>query len=70
MKEIGLKFFVISGAILILSGVGQAFFRQPKEGETTLEKVVNGATVRALVFAVAGTLGILVGLGVIPLLRL
>lgn len=63
------KFFVISGAILVLSGVAQVFVRPRKSGETMVQKIVNGAVIRAVLFVSCGVLGILLGLGVIPMLR-
>jgi hypothetical protein len=60
------KFFVISGAILVLSGVAQVFVRPRKDGESAAQKVLNGAVVRAVLFVTCGILGILLGLRVIP----
>ncbi len=62
-----MKFFAVAGAILILTGTLQVFFRPSRKGESAAQKIVNSATVRALLFLVVGTLGILVGLGVIGL---
>lgn len=64
------KFFVISGVVLLVSGVAQVFVRPRKPGESTAQKIINGSVLRALVFATCGLLGILLGLGVIPMLRL
>ena len=64
------KFFVISGAILVISGVAQVFVRPRKPGETAAQKVINGSVLRAVVFVTCGLLGILIGLGVIPMVRL
>ena len=63
------KFFVISGVILVLSGVAQVFVRPRKPGESAAQKVINGAVVRAVVFVTCGVLGILLGLGAIPMVR-
>lgn len=63
-----LQMFVLGGIILIVSGIAQAFVRPRRAGETTAQKIVNAATVRATVFVVVGTLAILVGAGVLPLL--
>ena len=63
--QAGLKFFVLSGAILILAGVAQALARPPKARERRVQRYFNGATVRALVFGTVGVLAIMVGLGVI-----
>jgi hypothetical protein len=64
------KFFLISGAILMISGVAQVFVRPRKAGETTAQKMINGSVLRAVVFVVCGLLGVLIGLGVIPMVRL
>lgn len=60
------KFFVITGAILVISGLGQWFVRARKEGETTADMLASGATLKAIVFVTVGVLGVLLGLGVIP----
>jgi hypothetical protein len=64
------KFFVISSVILILTGVGQVLVRPRKPGETTAEKLVNRATLTALVSLIIGVAGILLGLGVLAMPRL
>lgn len=64
------KFFVISGVVLIISGVAQVFVRPRKPGETTAQKVLNGSVLRAVVFVTCGLLGVLLGLGVLPLMRM
>lgn len=61
------KFFVISSVILILTGVGQVLVRPRKPGETTAEKLVNRATLTALVSLIIGVAGILLGLGVLAM---
>jgi len=63
------KFFVISGIILVLSGVAQVFVRPRKPGETMAHKLLNGAVVRAVLFVTCGVLGILLGLGIIPMMH-
>jgi type II secretory pathway component PulM len=63
--QAGLKFFVLSGAILILAGVAQALVRPPKARERGVQRYFNGATVRAVAFVTVGVLAIMVGLGVI-----
>lgn len=65
--HVGLKFFVVGGAVLILSGVAQALVRPPKARERGVQRYINGATVRAVVFVIAGVLAIMVGLGAIPI---
>ena len=64
------KFFVISSVILILTGVGQLLVRPRKENETLAEKLVNRATLTALVSFAIGVAGLLLGLGVLPMPRL
>lgn len=64
------KFFVICGAVLVLSGLAQVFVRQRKAEETPLQKWINAATVKAALFVTVGVLGILLGLGIIPIPRL
>lgn len=64
------KFFVICGAVLVLSGLAQVFVRPRKADETPLQKWINGATVKAALFITIGVLGILLGLGILPLPRL
>jgi hypothetical protein len=61
------KFFVISGAILVLSGLAQVFVRPRKPDETLKERLLNASTLRAAVFVPVGVLGVLLGLGIIPL---
>lgn len=65
-----LTVFIFGGVVLAVAGVLQALVRPRKPNETTLERWVNGATVRAVFFLIAGTLAVLVGLGVIPILPL
>ena len=64
------KFFVISSVILILTGVGQVLVRPRKPGETTAEKLVNRATLTAVVSLIIGVAGLLLGLGVLAMPRL
>lgn len=61
------KFFLISSVILILSGVAQAFVRPRKPNETLAEKLLNRATVTALISVTIGVAGLLLGLGVLPM---
>jgi hypothetical protein len=63
------KFFVISGAILILTGVGQVLVRPRKPDETLAQKIVNRATLTALVSLAIGVAGVLLGLGVLKMPR-
>lgn len=61
------KFFVISGAILVISGIAQVLVRQRKPNETARERWLNASMIRASVFVPVGILGVLLGLGIIPL---
>jgi hypothetical protein len=63
------KFFVICGLILAVTGVAQALVRPRKAGETAREKIVNAATMKAVLFVTVGILGVLLGLGVLPFPR-
>jgi len=64
------KFFVICSVILILTGVAQVFVRPRKERETAAERFVNRATITAAISVAIGVLGLLLGLGVLPMVRL
>jgi len=64
------KFFVICGAILAITGVAQALVRPRKASETTAQRLINAATVKAVLFVTVGVLGVLIGLGVVPMVRL
>jgi hypothetical protein len=61
------KFFVISGTILVISGVAQVLVRQRKDEETFKERWVNASMIRAAIFVPVGILGVLLGLGVIAM---
>lgn len=63
------KFFVISSVILILSGTAQLLVRPRKPNESTAEKIVNRATLTALISVAIGLAGLLLGLGVLPMPR-
>ena len=60
------KFFVITGSILVLSGLGTWFVRARKDNETVPEMLASRATLKAIVFVAVGLAGVLLGLGVIP----
>jgi hypothetical protein len=64
------KFFIISSVILILSGVAQVFVRPRKPNETAVEKIVNRATLTAVISLAIGIAGLLLGLGVLPMPKL
>ena len=63
------KFFVICSAILILTGVAQFLVRPRKPNEALAEKIINRATITAALSLAMGVLGLLLGLGVIPMPR-
>ena len=63
------RFLVVCSVILILAGVSQIFVRPRKDKETLLEKIVNRATITALVSLAFGIAGLLFGLGVLKLPR-
>lgn len=60
------KFFVITGSILVISGLGTWFVRARKDSETMVEMLASRATLKAIVFVAVGLAGVLLGLGVIP----
>jgi hypothetical protein len=62
-----LKFFVIGGAILILSGLAQALVRPRNPKESPAMRYLNGSVVRAVLFVTVGVLAIMVGIGTIPI---
>jgi uncharacterized membrane protein YfcA len=61
------KFFVLSSVILILSGTAQLFVRPRKAKENAAEKLLNRATLTAVISLVIGVAGLLLGLGVLPM---
>ena len=61
------KFFVISGAVLVISGVAPVFVRPRKANETWKERFLNASMIRASVFVPIGVLGVLLGLGIIAM---
>lgn len=63
------KFFVISSAILILTGVGQVLVRPRQPNESFAQKLVNRATLTALVSVGLGVAGLLLGLGILKMPR-
>jgi hypothetical protein len=65
-----LHFFVFGGVILLLSGVLQILVRPRQAREIAAQRWVNRATVRMVLFLLVGVLAILVGLGVVPLVKL
>jgi len=63
------RFLVICSVILIIAGVAQVFVRPRGERETPLQKIVNRATITALVSLAFGIAGLLCGFGVFKLPR-
>jgi hypothetical protein len=63
------RFLIICSVILIIAGVAQVFVRPRAEKETPLQKVVNRATITALISLAFGVAGLLYGLGVFKLPR-
>jgi hypothetical protein len=63
------RFLVICSVILIIAGVAQVFVRPRGERETPLQKIVNRATITALVSLAFGIAGLLYGFGVFKLPR-
>ena len=61
------KFYIICSVILILTGVAQVFVRPRRPNETLPEKIVNRATITAVLSLAFGVVGLLLGLGVISL---
>jgi uncharacterized membrane protein YfcA len=63
------KFFVLCSVILILTGVAQYFVRPRRPKESLPEKLVNRATITALLSIAVGVAGLLIGLGIVPMPR-
>jgi hypothetical protein len=63
------RFLIICSVILIIAGVAQVFVRPRADKETPLQKVVNRATITALISVAFGIAGLLYGLGVFKLPR-
>ncbi len=61
------KFFVICSVILILTGVAQYLVRPRRPKESLPEKMVNRATITALLSIAVGVAGLLIGLGVVAM---
>ena len=61
------KFFIICSLILILAGIAQVFFRPRDPKESIANKIINRATITAIVSLAFGIAGLLVGLGVLPM---
>ncbi len=65
--QFSLKFFIIGGAILILSGVAQVLVRPRKTNESPAMRYLSGSVIRAVLFVTVGVLAIMVGMGAIPI---
>jgi len=63
------RFLVICSIILIIAGVGQLLVRPRGERETLLQKLINRATITALISLAFGLAGLLYGFGVFKLPR-
>ena len=63
------RFMIICSIILIIAGVAQVFVRPRGDAETPLQKVINRATITALVSLAFGVAGLLYGFGVFKLPR-
>jgi hypothetical protein len=63
------RFLIICSVILIIAGVAQVYVRPRGDKETPLQRVVNRATITALVSLAFGIAGLLYGLGVFKLPR-
>jgi len=64
------RFFVIGSVILLLTGVAQVFVRPRQANESVAQKIVNRSTITAVLSVGMGILGLLLGLGVIPMPKL
>ena len=61
------KFFIICSLILILAGIAQVYFRPRDPKESIATKIINRATITAIVSLAFGIAGLLIGLGVLPM---
>jgi hypothetical protein len=61
------KFFLICSSILILTGVGQYLVRPRVPEETLAAKIINRATLTALISVAFGVCGLLLGTGVVKM---
>jgi hypothetical protein len=65
-----LSFFIIGGVVLIVSAALQIITRRSDPATAGQRRGPDAAVVKAIFFAVVGVAAVLVGLGVIPLLRM
>jgi hypothetical protein len=61
------KFFIVCSSILLLTGIAQVFVRPRAEKETLAAKLINRATLTALVSVAFGICGLLLGLGIVKM---
>lgn len=64
------KFFIICSVILIGAGLAQVAFRPRRDGESRAERFINRSTITAVITVAFGVLGLLVGLGLLPMVHL
>lgn len=60
------RFFLISGAVLVVTGLLKLWILPRREGAGPLEHWLGRASLWAVFCVVVGVAGVLVGLGVIP----
>ncbi len=68
--QAALRFFVVMGAVLMVTGTLMFVARPRQRPELGLAKFFNRSTVWAGFCVAAGLLAVLVGLGILPLARL
>lgn len=62
-----LRVFIVLGAILIATGILQAFVRPRRPEEKGALRYINRGTIWAVFCVAVGVIGILIGLGTIPI---
>jgi hypothetical protein len=61
------KFFIVCSSILLLTGIAQVFVRPRAPKETLAARLINRATLTALVSVAFGICGLLLGLGIVKM---
>ena len=61
------RFFLICGAVLVVTGILKLIVRPRSPRETVLERWLNRTSLFAIVCVAVGVAGILIGAGMIPL---
>ena len=61
------RFFLISGAVLVVTGLLKLWILPRREGASPLEHWLSRGSLWAVFCVAVGVAGVLVGLGVIPL---